>query len=69
MSKKTIFDNSSIINFNAIYTHEIKREDKKRINKRSCIYYRKIDSQCVNHKCHKTICDTAKDCTLYKRKS
>lgn len=51
-----------------IYTNKIKNTSGKRQNKNTCVYYDKITMKCNNDKCSKSICTTAHNCTVYKRK-
>lgn len=64
-----IIDNNSIINSkNSIYDYSPYTPDGKRPNKRTCIYYDKINKKCNNSKCSKVYCDTASNCTCYRRR-
>lgn len=46
----------------------VKRSDGKRHDKRTCVWYEKNSQKCTCEKCHKSICDTATNCTIYERK-
>lgn len=60
----------SVINSKAvIYESKVRSLDGKKQDKRTCIYYSKSDERCMNKKCSKYYCITAKDCTCYKRKN
>lgn len=52
----------------SIYTNSTKSIDGKRQHKKSCMYYDTDNCKCKNDNCSKVICDTAHNCTAYKRK-
>lgn len=67
-SKTEKSSHNSIINSkNSIYTYATVSIDGKRQHYKKCMYYDKLSGKCVNKNCSVTICQTAHNCTGFKR--
>lgn len=67
-NKKEKLSHGSIINSkNSIYTYATASIDGKRQHYKKCIYYNKSTGKCENKNCSVTICQTAHNCTGFKR--